>query len=157
MNKPVVGDVYCDPRGKTNPFVLVKVTYFGNEGYQLLGCGLSVNSNAFFNRTHTIEEIIETVKNHGMVCVGNIEQDVTDLIAEKVRDFQKSTMPKSGNVYKLSNGEHVYLIESENGWFQIISADFSLSNKLLYNDICGILRDREAVFVKNISVDKLFS
>lgn len=155
MNKPNVGDVYYDPEGLTNPLVLVKAAY-SNEGYQLLGLGLSSNSNEFYRKTHTIGEIVEKLKDCGMIWIGNIDPDVENLVKDKVNEFKKNYTPKHGDVYVLASGAFVEVVE-KNGRYRVIFSDFGYGDICSYNELIEYLRCKEAVFQRNISVDKLFS
>ncbi len=157
MNKKLtVGDVFFCPKGKYNTLVLVQAIYNCASGYQLLGMGLSPNSNIFYGKTHTLEEICHHIDSHRMIHAGNINNKVIYVADELVKDFKNSYNPKSGDIYKLKNGELIQVIE-QGGRYRVIFGDFSVGDVWTHNVLVEFLRFKEAVFQKNIGVDKLFS
>lgn len=73
------GDVFVDPKGKVNSFLLIRTNYFGDE-YVLLGIGCCINSGEFFRKVRTRNEIREYLINEGMIFEKNISMEVARLV-----------------------------------------------------------------------------
>lgn len=78
-HKFVVGDVFKDPKGTTNSFLLIKTSYYNDE-YVILGLGCDINSGRFFYKSHTLNEIKEYLIDEGMVFDRNINREVARLV-----------------------------------------------------------------------------
>lgn len=85
------GDVYVDPTGNINPFLLVGVTYepmFADKNaakFQLLGLGGSTNNGDFYDTVHNREEIAEYLATNKMVFTRNISNDISSLVSAAKR------------------------------------------------------------------------
>jgi hypothetical protein len=76
-NTILAGDVFRG--GGLNPFLVVRVTYSGDD-YQLLGIGCKANSGPFFDKVHSLEEIKEYLEKNRMTYVANINSEVINLV-----------------------------------------------------------------------------
>lgn len=81
-----IGDVFKDPTGNCNTFILVETRYRKSlngesKHYQLLGLGCAINSSSFFAdySEHTEEEIIKYLNEKHMVFSHNIQQAIYKL------------------------------------------------------------------------------
>lgn len=78
------GDVFAHPTQKINNLLLVAgVNQYGmnpENRYQLLGMGLSCNSNPFYNKLHSLEEIEVYLIEKEMVFVKNIDDEICALV-----------------------------------------------------------------------------
>lgn len=73
------GDVFVDPSGNVNRFLLVNVTY--GIGYQLLGMnGTACNSGPFFAYPRSLTEVQEHLDKRNMKFAGNISNGIESLI-----------------------------------------------------------------------------
>lgn len=77
------GDVYVDPTGVCNPFLLIQA-FNEKDGFALLGMGCFTNSNPFFKTTHTTEEISGYLREKGMVFWKNINMSIAALVNNRV-------------------------------------------------------------------------
>lgn len=73
------GDVFIHPAGATVTLLLVQVIY-GRDNYQLLGLGCCPNSNNFYHKTHSLDEIKEYLIEKGMVFKKNVNEKLLNLI-----------------------------------------------------------------------------
>lgn len=73
------GDVYIDPMGVCNPFLLIQAAYEKPDSFALMGMGCTTNSNPFFSKTHTTEEIAAYLREKGMVFRDNVNMSVVAL------------------------------------------------------------------------------
>lgn len=83
------GDVYVDPKRRTNPLLLVKILHTHSntdKAYQLLGIfGVDVNSNKEYQNFFTKDEAKAFLVEREMVFARNIKWEINSLIdkAEK--------------------------------------------------------------------------
>lgn len=87
------GDVFVDPKNKTNSFLLVEaVTQFQGPSeytkrFQLVGMGVNINSGQFFTSLHTLKEIAEYINKKNMVFARNINSDIEALVNKETLAF----------------------------------------------------------------------
>jgi hypothetical protein len=77
------GDVYSNGGGVNNLLLVCAVygSHRDEERWQLLGIGLSPNSNRFYRQIHSLIEIEAELRKDRMKFVRNINAEVIDLVA----------------------------------------------------------------------------
>ena len=94
LNEMRFGDVFVDPRKRTNPFLLVEaVTRFQGDSseyknrFQLVRMGVGINSGPFYTSLHTLEEIADYLNSKEMIFARNINSDIASLMNKEVLAF----------------------------------------------------------------------
>ena len=75
-----VGDVFKHENNSHCRVLLIRALYSSPKSYQLVGLGAAVNSGAFFEELHTIEEVAKYIKDKCLVFEKNINNRLVNLV-----------------------------------------------------------------------------